>query len=153
MSVRLKLKADGSIEAVEADTVGELLEYQRQLQKKSQQKKQEEYSAIHLSPTAELVDNSIPERAKLLVTYLMKQPEGMDSAVLARHLGVEPRGVGGSITSLLSWGDRNGLSKRQMIRKFRRPTGTGSTVRGIALHSFFRKMIEEGKVPGMILDT
>jgi hypothetical protein len=150
MSLRLKMKPDGTIDAIEADSVEELLEYQRRLQCSGNH-------AQKVTPTQQEMlaaeEEALPEAAQKLVRLLVAHPDGMNTVDVAQALGVQARGVGGSITSLNAWGRKRDLTKRQLLTKDRRASGNGHTVRRIALAERLRRMIQEGKVPGMTLDT
>jgi hypothetical protein len=152
MSVRLKLRNDGSIEAVEADTVAELVGYHQQYASRNGTAPTKKGPRIKYSPGEE-GDEPLPEAAEKLVKLLFSASDGMDTGDIAVKFGVEPKGVGGSVTSLTAWGRRHNLSKKQLLRKERRENGHGHFVRRLALSDHFRKMIKEGKVPGMKIDT
>ncbi len=140
MSIRLK--PDGT---VEADSVEELVAYQRSL-------RNGQPSKILRAEQPGEGEEPLPEAAEKLVRLLLRSADGMDTADVAISLGVDPKGVGGSVTSLTSWGRRHGFSKKQLIVKDRRENGHGRMVRRLALSERFRKMIEQGEVP-MKLDT
>lgn len=148
MAIRLKL-SDGSV--VEADSVDELLKYQQSLH--SSRNGAKLLRAQRRATPVTNADEELPEHARKLVELLLPQTEGMDSAEIAKHFDVDPRGVGGYVTSLTRWGDKAGLKKKELIVKERRDNGNGDSVRRIKLTVSFRKMLKDGKVPGMKLDT
>ena len=88
----------------------------------------------------------LPTAAHRLVKLLFEQKDGLETAQIGSALGVESKGVGGSVTSLTSWGRRYGLGKKQLLTKMRRTNDQGHSVRRIALSYKFRKMIDEGIV-------
>jgi hypothetical protein len=99
-------------------------------------------------------DEGLPEAALKLVKSLLPHPDGVNTSEMAKELGLnEAKGIGGSVTSLTSWGRRHNFSKKQLIKKTRRVNGHGHNVRVMALTESFRKMIKEGKVPGVKLDS
>jgi hypothetical protein len=151
MSVRLKLGRDGTIEAVEADTVEELMAYHHQYASRDGNSAKKTARAQRSS--AEDEDERLPEAAEKLVKVLLSATDGMNTTDVARTFGVKPRGVGGSVNSLIAWGKKRNLKRGQLLIKGRRANGDGHMARTIALAGFFRKMIREGKVPGMKLDT
>lgn len=140
MSIRLKL--DGT---VEADSVEELIAYQNSLRGGRARGSSRQLEAES--------EERLPEAARKLVMCLLHFPDGMNTADVAKELGVEPKGVGGSVTSLTAWGRRHNFTKKQLLEKERRVDGHGHVVRRIALSDRFRKMVEKGEVPGMKLDT
>jgi len=148
MAIRLKLDRDGRIEAIEVDSVEEAIAYQRQAHRNGTVSKGEN------RPAATGTDDALPVAAQKLVELLMVEPHGVETSTLAAVLGLkEAKAIGGTVTSLTSWGRRNGLTKRNLLVKGRKANGHGKTVRTMALSESFRKMINEGKVPGMKLDT
>jgi hypothetical protein len=151
MSVRLKLRDDGTIEAVEADTVEELVAYHQQYSSRDANSAKKISRAQHFTPDSE--DEKLPEAAEKLVRLLISENDSMNTSDIAEIFGVKPRGVGGSVNSLIAWGKKRNLKRSQLLIKGRRANGNGHLARTIALTGFFRKMIKEGKVPGMKLDT
>jgi hypothetical protein len=143
MSVRLK--PDGT---VEFDTPEELVAYQHASRNGSTNAKRPRGR-----PRASGDDEELPESALKLVKLLLPQPDGVNTSDVAKALGLnEAKGIGGSVTSLTSWGRRHNLNKKQLIKKTRRVNGHGHNVRIMALAESFRKMIKEGKVPGVKLE-
>jgi hypothetical protein len=148
MAIRLRL-ADGT--SVESDNVEDLARFYQHLsrngdhkQKKSQTVLATENGNGDLEP--------LPETASGLVKLLFAEQDGLDTSVLAKGLGVGPRGIGGFITSLSNWGRRNGFaSKKHLLVKGRR--ADDKSIRTMTLHKHFRQVLKEGKVPGMKLDT
>ncbi len=96
----------------------------------------------------------LPAAASKLVKLLWTHHDGMETREIAKAFGLEhAKGIGGSVTSLNAWGRRRDLKKKQLLVKSRRVEANGHTARILSLNDFFRKMIKEGKVPGMKLDT
>ncbi|MCL4524034.1 MAG: hypothetical protein M1453_14075 [Acidobacteria bacterium] len=151
MTIRLRLKDDGSIDAIEVDSVEELLTIYQQFPLAGNRAGTHSFVPRKLS--ADTDNSPLPESAARLVSLLYSAPHGMNTFDVAKALHVDPKGVGGFVTSLTSWGRRRGLTKKQLIMKERRPNANGRMVRRINLTDFFRKMIEDGKVPGMKLET
>jgi hypothetical protein len=145
MAVRLTLK-DGSV--FEADSVEDVARFYQQLSRNGSRAK-----GFVDRPQSTDSEDSLPDHAKRLVSALLPASDGLDTAAVATALGVEPRGIGGYVTSLTAWGKRRGLVKKQLVQKERRANGHGRMVRRIKVTDFFRKMISEGKVPGMKLDS
>jgi hypothetical protein len=75
----------------------------------------------------------------------------MNTADVAKSLGVGPRGIGGFVTALSNWGKRNGYTKKQLLVKGRR--ADDRNVRTLALNKNFRQILKEGKIPNMKSDT
>ncbi len=149
MAIRLKLE-DGS--TIEADSVQELVAYQRASAEarngsRSKSTRNRQHDLVFVA------EDELPRNARMLVDALLPNPKGVESAEVARLLGVSPRGMGGYVTALASWGKRRGLTKRQLLEKGRHKNGGGKIVRTISLSGLFRKMLKEGQVPGMKLDT
>lgn len=143
----IKLRPDGT---VEADTPEELVAYQRFFSRNG-----------HVKPTRatqgferDIGDATLPEAALKLVKLLWAHQGGMDTREIAKSFGLDhTKGIGGSVTSLAAWGRRQNLGRKQMLVKTRRPDDNGRIVRVLSLSDFFRKMIKEGKVPGVKLDS
>ena len=131
---------------VEADSVEELLAYQRASQNGHSIRRAK-------TATSDEATDTLPATAKKLVDVLLVHPDGMDTADAARALGLKnTKGIGGFVGSLTAWGRKNNWKKRQLVVKERRPDGKGRTVRTIKLGGQFRKIAEEGKVPGLKRD-
>ncbi|MGC1621075.1 MAG: hypothetical protein WA765_21485 [Candidatus Acidiferrum sp.] len=148
MAIRFKLRTDGTIESVEVDSVDEAIAYQEQV-KHSGARATNSYAAAPPAPTGASTKEDLeplPTAAHRLVKLLFEQKDGLDTAQIGSALGVESKGVGGSVTSLTSWGRRYGLGKKQLLTKMRRTNDQGRSVRRIALSYKFRKMIDEGIV-------
>jgi hypothetical protein len=148
MAIRFKLKPDGTIESVEVDSVEEAIAYQEGAKHKNNRASSTGVTPPSPSPNTpgkEDID-PLPVAALRLVKLLHEQADGLDTAQIGTALGVESKGVGGSVTSLTSWGRRYGLTKKQLLTKTRRTNDQGRSVRRIALSYKFRKMIDEGKV-------
>ena len=144
MAIRLKL-ADGT--TVESDNVEDLTKFYQQLSSRNGHQKAE--------PAPVRVDgmlDPLPDTANSLVKLLLPAQDGLDTADVAKSLGVGPRGIGGFVTALSNWGKGNGFTKKQLLVKGRRPHGDRS-VRTLALHKNFRQVLKEGKIPSMKLDT
>jgi hypothetical protein len=138
MSVRLK--PDGT---VEFDTPEELVVYQHASRNGGATKGTR---GRHATSDEE----GLPESALRLVKFLLPKPDGVNTSEMAEALGLkEAKGIGGWVTSLTSWGRRHNLPKKQLLVKTRRTNGA----RFMALHENFRKMIKEGKVPGVKIET
>jgi hypothetical protein len=139
MSVRLK--PDGT---VEADTPQELVEYQRSFSRNG-------YHAPKKSST-EVEDGPLPEAASKLVKLLWPRHDGMETREIARAFGLEhAKGIGGAANSLAAWGRRRNLKKKLFFKKH--IITAGKSERILLLSDFFRKMVKEGKVPDVKLDT
>lgn len=156
MAIRQIRREDGSVE-IEADSVQEFVEFQR-LSSSSNGTKAAQGAANRASAgDGKSHSATIPEAARKLVRLLYDSPAdiSVSTADLAKSLGFkEAKAVGGSVTSLTSWGKHNQLTKRQMIVRGRnRMSADGKTIRTMALTETFRKMLKEGKVAGMKLDT
>lgn len=145
MSLKLTLK-DGS--QVESDSVGDLLEFYRQVSNGHPRPK-----TIAESRVTKSANSDLTEAAKKLIGLLLPALDGVDTGTVAKSFGVSPKGIGGTVTALTRWGQKNGLSKKQMLVKNRRTNVDGRSVRTLALTESFRKMIKEGKVPGVKLDN
>jgi hypothetical protein len=140
----IQLFKDGRIEFT---TVEELLAYQKASRNGSRRTRAE-------SSASDANEDALPETARRLVEVLFDAPDGMDTAEAAKALGMrEAKGIGGFVASLTGWGRRHNLKKRQLVVKERRPDGKGHNVRRIRLGEQFRKMVKEGKVPGVKLDA
>src|SRR5258708_6011537 len=136
----LRLKPDGT---VEADTPQELVEYQRSFSRNG-------YHAQKKS-SADVDDGPLPEAASKLVKLLWPHHDGMETREIAKAFGLEhAKGIGGSVNSLAAWGRRRNLGKKLFVK--RHMIRAGKSERILLLSDFFRKMIKEGKVPGMKLD-
>lgn len=139
MSVRLK--PDGTIEA---DTPQELIEYQRSSSRNG-------YHTQKKS-SADVEDGPLPEAASKLVKLLLPHHDGMETREIAKAFGLEhAKGIGGSVNSLAAWGRRRNLGKKLFSK--RQLVTAGKSVRILLLSDFFRKMVKEGKVPGVKLDS
>jgi hypothetical protein len=149
MAIRLKLE-NGS--TVEADSVEELVTYQRALEGRRRNPPSKP-ARIQKQAVLPLGDEELPEPARKLVDILLPFPNGLQSAKIAQELNVSPRGVGGYVTALTSWAKRRGMNARQLLDKGRHSNGGGGMVRTLSISKSFRKMIQEGQVPGMKLDT
>jgi hypothetical protein len=153
MSVRLKFEKDGSIEAI-ADSVEELIAYHQRFAAQNGSANLTRRSEPPKNSPLSESDDSLPEAALRLVKHLYQAQGEVKTSDLQHAFGLsEPRAIGGTVTSLTSWGRRHNLSKKQILIKGRRANGNGHTVRTMALTESFRKMIREGKVPGVTLDT
>lgn len=145
MSVRLK--PDGTLEF---DTPEELVAYQSATRNGAANAPRRVGRPRRVSGD----DEPLPESALKLVKFLLPEPNGVNTSEMAHALGLkEAKGIGGSVTSLTSWGRRHNLNRKQLITKTRRVNGHGHNVRFMALAESFRKMIKEGKVPGVKLDA
>jgi hypothetical protein len=143
----IKLRPDGT---VEADTPEELVAYQRHFSKNGHAKPAKRMAQSGLGDD----DGMLPEAATKLVKLLWTRPQGMETRDIAKAFGLDhAKGIGGSVTSLTAWGRRRDLKKKQLLVKTRRVDGSGHTSRILSLSDFFRKMIMEGRVPGMTLDS
>jgi hypothetical protein len=148
MPIRFKLRSDGTIESVEVDSVEEAIAYQEHAKHNGARAT----NSAAISPPGSLGASAkedmepLPAAAHRLVKLLFEQNDGLDTAQIGSALGVESKGVGGSVTSLTSWGRRYGLGKKQLLTKTRRKDHQGRSVRRIALSYKFRKMIDEGIV-------
>src|ERR1700733_3791519 len=99
-------------------------------------------------------EEPIPESAQKLITLLLPAQNGLVTSDVAKALGLnETKAIGGSVTSLTAWGRRHNYTKKQLLTKTRRTNANGHNVRVMALTESFRKMLKEGKVPGVKLDT
>lgn len=145
MSLRLRL--DGT---VEADTPEELVAYQRQFSRNGHPKLAKRAMQSALGDD----DGMLPEAATKLVKLLWTRPQGMETRDIAKAFGLDhAKGIGGSVTSLTAWGRRRDLKNKQLLVKTRRVDESGHTARILSLTDFFRKMVMEGRVPGMTLDN
>jgi len=147
MPLKLTLK-DGS--QVESDSVYDLLEFYEKVSALNGRGDASTTSKKHASNVKDL---DLKEAPRKLLNMLFVAAEPVDTGNVAKSFGVTPRGIGGTITSLTKWGKQHGLSKKQMLVRGRRSNGNGHNVRTLALAENFRKMIKEGKVPGLKLDT
>jgi len=150
MAIRLRMK-EGPFEFIEADSAEELASAYQQFLRANGRKGRMPIDV----PSASGANEALPANALKLVRLLLPKPQGMNSHDVARELGVEPRGLGGFVTSLSNWGRRHNLTKKQIITKERRANGHGHLVRNLALTDRFRQMIQDGKIKGltMKLDT
>jgi hypothetical protein len=96
--------------------------------------------------------DALPDTANKLVKLLLPVQDGLDTADVAKSLGVGPRGIGGFVTALSNWGKRNGFTKKQLLVKGRRSRGD-RIVRTLTLNNHFRQALKEGRIPSMKLDT
>jgi hypothetical protein len=145
MSIRLK--PDGT---VEFDTADELIAYQHASRNGTASPAKKASRNRHIIGD----DEPLPESALKLVKFLLPKSDGVNTSEMAKALGLnEAKGIGGWVTSLTSWGRRHNLSKKQLLVKTRRANGHGHNARFMALHESFRKLIKEGKVPGVKLDN
>jgi len=141
-------RADGSV--IQADSPEELAQYEKALdaiRNGTRPKGRRGKQRVVVS------DEELPEHAQELAALLLKHSDGMASAEVGKHFGVDARGIGGYVTSLTNWGRRHGFTKRQMVKTDRRDNGHGHSVRRIRLADFFREKIKKGEVPGVKLDT
>jgi hypothetical protein len=142
----LRLKPDGT---VEADTPEELVAYQFASRNGAPNPNKKAPRVRRIVGDEE----PIPESAQKLIALLFPEPKGLITSDVAKALGLsEPKAIGGSVTSLTAWGRRHNFTKKQLLTKTRRSNGSGHNVRVMALTENFRKMIKEGKVPGMKLE-
>ena len=146
MAIRLRL-ADGS--TVESDSVDELAKFYQQLSRNGHQNAKTEPVG---SPRPNDAMDSLPETAASLVKLLLPAPDGLDTAVVAKSLGVGPRGIGGFVVALSNWGRKHGFTKKQLVTKGRRIDG-GRSVRTMTLTKTFRQVLKEGRIPNMRLDN
>src|SRR5438105_3940941 len=150
MSVKVILRADGSIESIEAPSPKEVQETYVELLRNGGRTRNARANGAGNKPEASAKDDGFPEAAKKLVRTLAAFPQGMKTSDVARTLGVAPRGVGGSIMSLTNWGKHHKFAKSKLIIKERVPDGQGKMIRKIRITEEFVKLIREGKIPGFV---
>jgi hypothetical protein len=134
---------------VEADTAMELVEYHRQYAPNASKPPKAEWRRDFADRSAE----PMPEVGHRLVKLLYSANTALRTTEVAQALGLQhPRGVGGFVTSLTAWGKHLQLSKKAMLVKGRSRSPSGKFVRTMALTDNFRRMIRDGKIPGMSPD-
>jgi hypothetical protein len=146
MAIRLRL-ADGT--TVESDSVEDLARFYHQLSvRNGHRSSKNEPAPMQIDGTLD----ALPDTANKLVKLLLPVQDGLDTADVAKSLGVGPRGIGGFVTALSNWGKRNGFTKKQLLVKGRRSRGD-RIVRTLTLNNHFRQALKEGRIPSMKLDT
>jgi hypothetical protein len=150
VSIRLKLRVDGTVESVEVDSVKEAIEYQELLARKGPRT---ETAKSDDKTWAGPVYEPLPDAALKLVKVLYGHATGLETTKVAEALGVDPKGVGGSVTSLTAWGRKHGIQKKYLIEKVRKRDSEGHSVRRIFLSHNFVRLIKKGDVPiGMTVE-
>jgi hypothetical protein len=131
VAIRLSLP-DGT--AVETDTAEEALQFLRLVTTRA------------APETRALSLDALPASARRLIETLAAQPDGLKGHDLAKALGIEPKGLGPVVVSILKWGRKIGLQKRDVLVKARRREA-GVPVRIIRLASpLLKRLREEGLV-------
>ena len=148
--MKLTLK-DGAF--VEFDSVSQLVEFYKQLSPTTTNNGNHKTRVSTRNNRVDRELDEMPESPLKLVKFLFGATGAVDSDAVVKTLGISGRAIGGTVTSLGFWAKRHNLEKKQMLVKGRRANGNGRSVRTLALTESFRKMIREGKVPGVKLDT
>src|ERR1700689_1566177 len=129
MAIRFKLRPDESIESVEVDSVEEAIAYQEHARHRNGNRSTSTVTPYAFPPSSDAPSKedmeALPTAAHRLVKLLFEQMDGLDTAQIGKALGVESKGVGGSVTSLTSWGRRYGLAKKQLLTKMRQTNDQG----------------------------
>lgn len=144
MPIRFKLQ-DGRPTSAEADTVEEAASFLRQFDGASSIART---AAVKPAAAVEIFPKPLPPSAKRLVKELQEHPEGLPGSVLAKALEMEPKGLGPVVVSLLKWGKRAGLPKRDILVKERRRQN-GVAVRILKLGKPLLKRLKEGGIPDL----
>ena len=77
---------------------------------------------------------------------LRKHPSGIPGKELADYLGIKPSKLGNVVVSIARWGEKYGLTRREIVLKRRARVGGGKSVRTLRLAPSFIKRIDRGTI-------
>lgn len=95
----------------------------------------------------------LSDAGRRLIVRLLKQQGSVPGRQLADDLGIEPSELGNVVVSIARWGNRYGLTRKDIILKGRRRVGGGKSVRTLRLAPSFTKKIQRGTIKDLTVKS
>lgn len=141
MPLRAKIE-DGKVTGVDADTAEELWQFILLSQGAPSTARSAPHNERRIAPT-----RSLPEKAQRLVSLLAEHPEGVIGHEVARHIGVETKGLGPVVVSVLKWAGDMHFMKSEVVKTIRRRE-SGQLVSRLKLGERFLAYVREHGMSG-----